>query len=130
MQFEYKKPALFGILIWLFTYCISIALWTLQKNFLGIFSSLLSVSIVYTTLFASMSYFREIKEHYHEIAVRVSSMWFVTNLLLGYFGYVLGPFKMSLVEYISEIGFIYVVILLIPNGLGCMGKQVCKQILK
>ena len=48
----------------------------------------------------------------------VGIVWLAMNIIIDLFFFMEGPMKMSIGDYMMDIGFTYLIILIIPIGIG------------
>jgi hypothetical protein len=121
---KYKRELAYGFSIFGSVYIVLLVLWPLRIIQPNMHSAIVTIIITFSLIYHSMSYFLPHKKNYHLLAMRASFFWFVMFNIFGYFAYTTVPFYMTPVDYLFEIGILSILLLLIPNGIGCMGKQV------
>ena len=108
----------YGFLIWLIVFIISIVIFPLHDSHRPFFESIMPVAIAGCTVFFSIFYFRDIEKEFFKEGMIIGVVWLVINIIFDMFMFMEGPMKMSLVDYMMDIGFTYLMIPVITVGFG------------
>jgi len=76
------------------------------------------VAIAGFTVLFSIFYFKEIKEDLVKEGMLIGISWLVINIVFDLFMFMEGPMKMSIADYMMDIGFTYLMIPVITVGIG------------
>jgi len=123
---NHKKSVLLGLLIWGMTFTCAMLLFPLRQNDRIFFEALIPVVLTLSTLVASYFYFADSKNRYFVQGYCLGLIWLGVNLFMDLFAFSWGPMKMSLANYIKDIGVTYLIILIIPSGIGYMLEKKAK----
>lgn len=78
----------------------------------------MAVTVCATTVVFGIAYLKNVKEGVVQEGIRIGTLWFIISILIDAPLMLLGgPMKMSLVEYIDDIGITYLCIPVITWGL-------------
>ena len=120
---NHKTAILYGIAIWVFVFVIALLVFPLRTNERPLFESVMSVALVLSVTYSSIRYFKTIKRRYTFIGLCLGIIWLIVSLAFDALMFSWGPMKMSLVDYINDIGVTYLVIFIIPLGIGYLLDQ-------
>lgn len=118
------KAVLFGFFVWLSAFVAAMLIFPLRESSRPLFESIMPVVLSSATAGLAVAYFRGVTRDYVKEGVLLGCLWLAINLaidaplmLLG------GPMKMTLAEYLADIGVTYLLIpaVTIGIGLGCRG---------
>lgn len=124
---DLKTQFLYGLVILFSLYLFAVILWPLREVRTDIFYSIISVFTVFASMFASMRFFEKVSKKYHETALQLGFVWFFTCFAGGAVLFSIGPTYLSFFEYATTFGILHIILLIVPNGLGCLGKKIEKQ---
>src|SRR3990172_988432 len=117
------KLALFhGFLIWLIVFVAAIAIFPLREPNRPLFESIMPVILTACATIFSVTYLRRLDSQPLREGIWLGLIWFVLNLSLDQLMFSWGPMKMSLLEYLSDLWVTYLMIPIIPIGMGILLK--------
>ena len=120
---NHKKAILYGIGIWAFTFVVAMFAFPLRESQRPLFESIMPVALTLATTFASVRYFKSVKERFVWIGFCLGLIFFAVNFLIDQLMFSWGPMKMSFLDYIKDIGVTYLLIIIIPTGFGFLLSQ-------
>jgi hypothetical protein len=117
---SYKKAFLYGFLTWLVPFVAAFAFYkpdgTLSVD-IFLFKSIMIVVASAFGSFALVKYLKSVKDNFIKEGVLVGALWFATNIILDVI--ILIPMsKMSIKDYVMQIGLRYLMIPAISIGMG------------
>jgi len=112
-----KRAFIYGFLLWLLPFVISIAVFPLKKPEPVLFQSLMVVLSVFLVIIFSVHYFQKIKGNLKE-GIFLGVIFLLISLFFDFFFFIRGPIKMSVLSYVKEIGITYLVYPIITIGFG------------
>lgn len=119
-----KRKLLYGFLLWLPIFGFSMLLNPLRDFSKSLYESVMPIVITFFTVFFSVSYFRRVKKKkLMKHGIRVGIAWVVIMWIIDFFMYIWGPVNMNFVEYITNIGVLYLMIPVITIGFAMLGKK-------
>ena len=80
---KYLKIALFGFLIWLIVFLISIALFSIHETQRPLFESIMPVVITACVVFFSILHFRKTEANFLKEGVLLGVIWFAVNIFFS-----------------------------------------------
>ncbi len=124
MQYmKYLKYALiYGFLLWLVPFIISIGIFPLKKTEGPLFQSLMTVTSVFFAVFFSVLYFKKAQRNLRE-GIFLGIVFLAVSLAFDYFVFIWGPIRMSVPSYIKEIAIGYFVYPIITIGFGLVWEN-------
>ena len=118
----WKRAALLGFLTWFIPFLISFALFPVKKSNAPLFSTLMSLLLLFTTAALLKVYFRHRTVSTIEAAL-VGMIWLMMNLAFDYPMFSRGPMQMAASAYYSEIGLAYLAIPIFAFGAARLVRQ-------
>jgi len=112
-----KNALIYGFLLWLVPFIISIAIFPFKTSEPFLFHSLMTVISVAMVVILSTLYFKKTEESLKE-GIFLGILFLTISLSFDYFVFIWGPIKMSVSSYIKEIGISYLVYPIITIGYG------------
>ena len=121
---KYLKLGLFGFLVWLIPFVVSCIIFRLKASMPALFESIMPVVVVACTVVFAVVYLRKLKANFLKEGIIVGIIWLAICLVLDLLLFMEGPMKMSLADYMMDIGLVYLTIPTITVGLGwLLGKK-------
>lgn len=117
----------FAVLAWLVPFAVSVCIFPLKESHPPLFESLMGVSLTCSTVILAIVYFRRLTASYVAQGARIGITWAVANWILDGFMFSSGPMKMSLDQYVMDIGVAYLAIPAITVGLGFATSMAAKE---
>ena len=115
---DHKKSILYGIGIWAFVFVVAILAFPLRTNERPLFESIMPVTLTLATSAATFLYFKNVKNRYFVQGYCLGLIWLGVNLFMDLLAFSWGPMKMTLTDYLKDIGVTYLIILIIPASVG------------
>ena len=112
-----KNALIYGFLLWIIPFIISIAIFPFKTSEPFLFHSLMTVISVVMVVILSTVYFKKIEGNLKE-GIFLGVLFLAISLSFDYFMFIWGPIKMSVPAYIKEIGISYLVYPIITIGYG------------
>ena len=112
-----KNALIYGFLLWLIPFIISIAIFPFKKPEPFLFHSLMTVISVATVVIFSILYFKKTNGNLRE-GIFLGLLFMAISLSFDYFMFIWGPIKMTVLAYIKEIGVTYLIYPIITIGYG------------
>lgn len=118
-----RLAILYGILIWAIVFAVSIAIFPIHESNRPLFESIMPVAIAVSVVFFSACYFKKVDSGFVGEGVKLGLLWLVISILVDLPLFSSGPMKMSLAEYVSDIGVTYLMIPIITIGTGYLMEK-------
>ena len=113
-----KMILLSGFMVWLIPFAVSILIFPIKTSIPPLFESIMPVVITLCVVLFSNLYFRRLDKGFLKEGVTLGVTWFVISLVLDLMIFMEGPMKMSLVNYMMDIGLTYLIIPIVTIGSG------------
>jgi len=118
---KYVKLVGFGFLIWLIPFLVSFVIFPLRNTHRPLFESIMPVVLVFAVMIISVLYFKKIEKESLKEGVIAGVLWFVLSLVIDLMLFLpASPMQMSFSDYMVDIGLTYLIILMIPIGIGAL----------
>jgi uncharacterized membrane protein YpjA len=118
----WKRAVVLGFLSWFIPFLISLAVFPVKKSNAPLFSTLMSLILLFTAAALLKVYFRNRTVSTVEAAV-VGTIWLLMNLALDFPLFSYGPVQMTVAAYYSEIGLAYLAIPIFALGAARLVRQ-------
>ena len=110
---------LYGFLTWLALFIVGIVIYPIHDSNRPLFESIMPVVLTITVLFFSILYFKKADFDYFKDGVIAGLIWIIISLIIDLILFIPeSPMQMTIVDYIMDIGLTYLIILVIPIGIG------------
>jgi hypothetical protein len=127
---EIKKKLMYGVLLWAIPFVVSIFVFPLRSSDRPLFESIMPVVVVLCVVIFSALYFRKWADSkFISEGIVLGILWLVISLAIDLALFMPEtPMQMSLVDYIKDIGLIYLMIPVITIGFGYILSKRDKKI--
>lgn len=115
---RYLRIVIYGFLVWLITFVISVAMTPIKFYSGQLFDSLIPVALAIVVIVSLAFYFRNMPAGFFREGILLGVVWLVLSILLDLPLFSEGPMKMSFGDYMIDIGFTYLLIPATTIGLG------------
>ena len=116
---SWAKAAGFGALVWLVPFVVAVLVFPLHESSRPLFESIMAVTVTATAVVFGLLYMKQVAGDFVRESIRLGILWFIIAvvidaplMLIG------GPMKMSLAQYIADIGVTYLCIPAVTWGIG------------
>jgi len=118
---KHVKLVGFGFLIWLIPFLVSFVIFPLRNANRPLFESIMPIILVLTVMIISVLYFKKIEKESLKEGLIAGVLWFVLSLAIDTMLFLpSSPMQMSFIDYMMDIGLTYLIILIIPIGIGAL----------
>jgi hypothetical protein len=115
---SWKKGLGLGFVSWLVPFVVAFLVFPFRAASRPLFESIMAVTVTATAVFLGLSYLKRVEGRIAREGAQLGLIWLVMNvgidaplMLLG------GPMKMTLAEYMADIGLTYLSIPIVTWGL-------------
>ena len=115
---NFKKALWYGFLLWLIPFCVAVALYAVRRDNRPLFDSIMPVVLTVCVMWLLNLYFRAAAGDSLREGVLLGGLWLQISLALDFPMFSYGPMKMTLAEYVSDIGTTYLLIPAATIGAG------------
>ncbi len=114
---QWVKLLVYGFLLWLVPFLVSVAMNSLHKSQPFFFQSIMAVVLSLAGMFFIVVYLSSVKKNFFHESVMLGIFWLLLNIIFDIV--ILVPMKnMNLVQYITDIGLRYITIPIMSTGFG------------
>jgi hypothetical protein len=113
-----KTVLTYGFLIWVIPFLAAMFLFSVHESNRPLFESIMSVVLAASIIFFTAKYFKKIEEKFFRESIFLGLTWLTISLVLDFPMFSIGPMKMNLSGYVSDIGLTYLMIPIIVIGIG------------
>lgn len=118
---RYVKLFGYGFLIWLIPFLVSFVIFPLRSSNRPLFESIMPVSLVFAVMICSVLYFKKGENQSINDGIIAGVIWFFISVLIDLLLFLpSSPMQMSFLDYITDIGLTYLIIFIIPFGVGIL----------
>jgi len=118
---KYVKLVGFGFLIWLIPFLVSFVIFPLRNTNRPLFESIMPVVLVLAVMIISVLYFKKIEKESLKEGLIAGILWITLGLAIDLLLFLpASPMQMSFSDYMMDIGLTYLIILMIPIGIGAL----------
>jgi len=118
---RYVKLFGYGFLIWLIPFLVSFVIFPLRSSNRPLFESIMPVSLVFAVMICSVLYFKKGENQSIYDGIIAGVIWFFISVLIDLLLFLpSSPMQMSFLDYITDIGLTYLIIFIIPFGVGIL----------
>jgi hypothetical protein len=121
------REAGFAVLAWLIPFAVALALSPLKPSYLPLFDTLMGVVVAATAALLGCIYLRRVRCNFIGAGVRIGLVWLVVSWLLDGLMFSGGPMKMTLADYLMDIGLAYLAIPAVTIGLGVAASGAARR---
>jgi hypothetical protein len=114
-----RKALLYGVLIWLIAFAVAVVIFPIREANRPLFESIMPVALAGAVVAFGVRYFRTVTAAFVPESLRLGFLWLLISvaidaplMLVG------GPMKMTVRQYLADIGLTYVLMPVITLGLG------------
>ena len=120
---NHKLAILYGIIIWAFVLIISLIISPLHSSERPLFESIMPVALVLVVTVASIKYFQNSKKKTLMAGLFLGLIWLGISLGLDLLLFLWGPIRMTVADYLKDIGATYSLIPILTTAFGYMYEQ-------
>lgn len=114
-----RRALLFGFLVWLVPFIVAFVIFPLRESSRPLFESIMPVAIATVVVGLGVTYFHVVNGNFVREGLLLGLLWLAISVLIDAPLMLLGgPMRMSLSQYVADIGATYLMIPVITLGLG------------
>jgi len=111
----------YGFLIWLIPFLVSFVIFPLRSSNRPLFESIMPVCLVFAVMICSVLYFKKGENQSISDGIIAGVIWFFISILIDLLLFLpSSPMQMSFIDYMTDIGLTYLIIFIIPFGVGIL----------
>ena len=121
---KYLRICLFGFLVWLIPFLVSLLIFSFHESNRPLFESIMPLALTITVVIFSVLYFKKLETNYLNEGILVGFVWLIINIIIDLIMFLPdSPMQMSFVDYMMDIGITYLIIPTIAIGIGHLLKN-------
>lgn len=113
-----KMALLYGFLVWLIVFVVSIIIYPIHDTNRPLFEAIMPVSITLCSVIFSILYFKKVDTDFLGEGALLGIIWLAENIIFDLMLFMEGPMKMTITDYMADIGVTYFIIPVITIGFG------------
>jgi hypothetical protein len=103
----------------LIPFLASFLVFSLRETNRVFFESFMPVVLTLVIVYFCVMYFKNVKSNFVKESLIVGLIWFCLNIIIDLMLFLPeSPMQMSFIDYMMDIGFVYLMIIIIPVGFG------------
>jgi len=115
---SWGKAIGYGVLVWLIPFIVAFLIFPIHDSNRPLFESIMAVAVSTTAVVFGLLYLNYITKNRIREGIQLGILWFIVSVLIDApLMLIGGPMKMSLTEYLADIGVTYFCIPVITWGL-------------
>ncbi len=118
-----KQALLYGFLIWLIPFVLSILIYPIHEQDRPFFESIMPVVLASATVYFALRYSKTNPIDTLQEGLTLGILWFLICIVIDLPLFSYGPMKMPFVNYWKDIGFTYLLIPIILVGFGMLQRK-------
>lgn len=124
---QYLKVVLYGFLVWLLPFVVSLFIYPLKVAGSPLFESIMPLVISLTVVVLAFFYLKNLDGDYIKEGVIIGVFWFTISIIIDLLLF-LSPsaLQMSFTDYLMDIGITYLLIPFITIGMGLVAEEAKK----
>jgi hypothetical protein len=115
---SFKLAAIYGFVLWAIPLTVAFVLFPLHNNQRPLFESLMAVTLASCSVVLASLYLRKVEANFLREGILLGILWPVMSIALDLLIFTWGPMKMSLSDYLMDIGVTYLIFPAITIGMG------------
>ncbi len=117
-----KRVLYFGLLLWLIPFLVSVLIFPLKRNGSPLFETIMPLVVVTSAMWFVNLHFRRCHCPTLQECLLIGIVWAVISLALDLALFMWGPMKMTLPDYMADIGLAYLVFPILTVGCGRLNR--------
>lgn len=115
---SWGKALLFGTYVWLVPFVVAVLIFPLRASNRPLFESIMPVAVAASAVVFAGRYLRKVDTGFGREGVLLGVLWFAMSVAIDLPLVSAGPMKMSLADYVGDIGVTYLIIPTMTVGMG------------
>ena len=115
---SFKKAFLFGLIVWAVPFLAALIIYPLRESDRILFESIMPIVITFISVIMAYLYFNHVDLFFIREGVYIGILWVCLCIIFDLCFFSWGPMKMSIIDYLKDIGLTYLMIPIITIGIG------------
>jgi len=104
--------------MWLIPFVVAVLVFPFRSSFRPLFESIMAVAVTLAAVLLANLYFRRVEASFLKEGVLLGLLWLLISLGIDLPMVAEGPMKMTLADYMADIGLTYLIIPIVTTGFG------------
>jgi amino acid transporter len=117
------KAILYGLLVWLIPFAVSILIFPIHDSNRPLFESIMPVVVTLSVVFFLVLYFKKLDKDFLKEGIWLGIIWLIISIVIDLLMFMWGPMKTSFVNYMADIGLTYLIMPIITIGVGFLVEK-------
>ncbi|HEY6101852.1 MAG TPA: hypothetical protein VI007_01365 [bacterium] len=113
---NYRRAVLYALGVWIIPFVVAIAIFPLRANERPLFESIMPIAVVGATVIFAIGYARS-ESAFAGTGLLLGVIFLAVSVVLDLLLFSWGPMKMSLVDYLKDIGLTYLIMPIVTYGM-------------
>jgi len=118
-----KRILLFGFLAWLIPFIVGVAAYPIKEWKAAFFETIMAVVLVLTGVVLAHQYFKKTERLSLKDGIVTGIIWLGMAIIIDLFFFSWGPMRMTVLDYLFDIGLEYLIYPTTTGGLALMAKK-------
>lgn len=127
---HFIKGLLFGLIVWAVPFITAMIIYPLHDAERPLFESIMPVAVVLSASVCAVYYIKNIEMEFLKEGIYLGVLWFVICVVIDLLLFSRGPMKMTLTDYIKDIGITYLMIPVITTAMGWLEEKRFRKMMK
>lgn len=119
------KIVLFGLLLWLIPFLVSLVVFPLKESNRALFESIMPLVLTIVAIKLSYYYLRKIRTGYLKEGLMIGLIWYIMMVAIDLIMFLpQSPMHMNLTDYMMDIGITYLIVPVITTGMAYLAQGI------
>jgi len=119
------KIVLFGVLLWLIPFLVSLVVFPLKESNRALFESIMPLVLTIVAIKLSYYYLRKIRTGYLKEGLMIGLIWYIMMVAIDLIMFLpQSPMHMNLTDYMMDIGITYLIVPVITTGMAYLAQSI------
>ena len=114
----YARILLFGFLVWLIPFLVSVAIFPLKQAGSPLFETIMPVALTLVCVVFALLYFNGLKANFLRAGIWLGVVFLVVSVVIDLPLMLPAPIQMPFADYVMDVGLTYLIYPVITIGLG------------
>ncbi|MBU2214197.1 hypothetical protein KKC44_06685 [Patescibacteria group bacterium] len=119
---SFKTALIYGFITWLIPFAVAFWIFPLRESQRALFESIIPVVISISVVIFAIIYLKKLEKKYLREGLILGFLWLAVSMVIDLFMFMWGPMKMSISDYMEDVGLTYLMIPVITTGLAYLLK--------
>jgi hypothetical protein len=120
---SWGRALLFGFLVWLIPFVVSLAASPLKQSWRSLFESIMPLALSLTVVPCAVLYFRRVRTALLKEGILLGVLWLAISVAIDLPLMLTPPMNYTLVEYAADIGLTYLMMPVITVGIALAASR-------